>query len=652
MSKISKVFQSLKDEGLKTCWYKAYNHINIGNPYEKWMKLRENKEDIVPTETSGVSLYKMELKLDENQGFWEQLVKLKENISNQQSKENLYIYFVKEQDKIEKNYTSTLMRFLSTGNYDFVYTDEDCIDASMKRRNPEFKPDFSPDTLLSYNYIQNGLCMSANLFLKVCEKGEVDNLYDLVLKACEETSKIGHISEVLYHKNINRIAKNPTKWEEKSLEHVVKEEALKRRGLSGKLEHVQEINEYNIVYTVKEEPLVSIIIPSKDNFDILLNCIKSIRENTKYRNYELIVVDNGSCNEVQEKVEALKKEIPFQYIYEKRNFNFSYMCNLGAAHSLGEYYLFLNDDISIPKISSETDWLTRFVGQAMQDHTGAVGCKLLYPESELIQHCGVMNSYYGPDHSFHHMSDKSVLYGYRNRLTVNAMAVTAAAMLISKDKFEMLGGFLEKYEVAYNDVDLCLRLVEKGYVNVVRNDITLIHYESISRGSDVKDCEKAKRAKQERDLLFQDHSKFKFRDPFYNENLTKIKVDYSIDCTPYWCETSLRENTTKVEDYEVFHMENENVEYEVEAKLDTDKYYLSGFAFDKKKMKPVDVKILVQYEDGTSKIATSKKIYRKDIASIYNSKGVAFSGFYFQVKNDMKKEIKRYLLINNKKIEL
>ena len=199
------------------------------------------------------------------------------------------------------------------------------------------------------------------------------------------------------------------------------------------------------------------------------------------------------------------------------------MCNIGAKKAKGEYYLLLNDDIEI----IESEWLERMLGQAQLKHTGAVGAKLYYPNSKIIQHDGVIFIKQGPVHCLSGYSDDNTYYFGRNRLDYNYSAVTAACLLVSADKYKEVGGLNESLAVAYNDIDFCLKLVEKGYYNVIRNDAILYHHESVSRGSDVDNSNKFTRLINEQVKLFQMHPEYENNDPCYNPNLTQINPDFS-----------------------------------------------------------------------------------------------------------------------------
>ena len=259
-------------------------------------------------------------------------------------------------------------------------------------------------------------------------------------------------------------------------------------------------------------PLVSIIIPSKDHAEILGRCLSSLAEYTRYPNYEVIVVDNGSSDVEKERLEKLfeefnkscfqKEKQPLRFLYQKQPFNFSTMCNQGAQAAKGEYLLFLNDDIEVlctdkwkdiqqensyPK--QESDWLTCMMQLAILEHAGAVGAKLYYPKAEhektfadcktlnqgealeayKIQHIGIANMGIGPAHKLCGIADRGNLYHGVNLVNYNMLAVTAACLLIKKDKFVLVGGFDESLAVAYNDVELCFRFYQAGFYNILCN---------------------------------------------------------------------------------------------------------------------------------------------------------------------------------------
>ena len=517
---------------------------------------------------------------------------------------------------------------------DFIYSDEDKIDdEGSERRMPHFKPDWSPDTLLSHMYTSH---------LGVYRKTIVDEIgglrpgfegaqdYDFTLRFTERTDRIAHIPKVLYHW---RVREESTAGSVEAKPYILeatkkaKEEALKRRGLTADLELIDILFQYRVNYKLEDNPLVSIIIPSKDNYEILERCITSLISITEYKNFEIILVDNGSSDECKELYEKLSVKYDIRYIYDKQDFNFSRMCNTGAANARGEYYLFLNDDIEI----IEPSWLRRMLGQAKQKHSGAVGAKLLYPDSKNIQHVGVVNLKNGPAHAFSGYTDEYIYYCGRNRMDYNYIAVTAACLLLDSKKFDEIDGFNEELAVAYNDVDLCFKLLEHGYYNVVRNDAVLLHHESISRGDDLADAGKIKRLMSEQRKLYNMHPDYE-GDPFYNINLTQNKVDFSYNFE------KARESYNNLAECKKKPEGNpsEKISGNIDILRVVHNIYIEGWAFIKGYTKNNDLypKLLV-YNDEHSYTITTSKAYRPDVAA--NNKDeidVEFTGFRCEFPRD------------------
>jgi len=428
---------------------------------------------------------------------------------------------------------------------DILYGDSDELDVSIGmnrdgeedggqereyRHNPWFKPDWSPDTFMSFCYFREAVCVKKALAEEISVKkgGDFDIIfYDFLLKAKERAEVIEHIPSVLYHRwgidegeLVRERERFPVKDQKKYLD--IKEEAIMRRGY-GKL--FKDIK--------KDNPKVSIIIPSKDNKNVLLRCLNSLKRYTDYSNYELIVVDNGSQEETAMDLSLLAAQFPFQYICRKMEFNYSKMNEIGVEQSNGQYFLFLNDDIELPE-NIGRDWLMKLVEQATLPHIGAVGVKLLYPNTKTIQHVGITNLSVGPSHKLATYPDKDSYYFGRNKMTYNVLGVTGACLFLKRDRYERCGGFKEELRVGYGDVDLCVSLLEVGYYNVIRNDIALYHYESLSRGKEGKDEEKHKRLMEERKIFYELHSWLVGKDPFYNENLIQDDITYIPDYVPKW----------------------------------------------------------------------------------------------------------------------
>jgi HAD superfamily hydrolase (TIGR01549 family) len=436
-----------------------------------------------------------------------------------------FIVFMDCDDILEKEALYECAEKLTQNpDLDFIYSDEDKItEDGLIRHMPFFKPEWSPDLFLSMMYTNHLGVYRASIVkeiggLRTAYNGSQD--YDMTLRFMEHSAnnRVGHIPKVLYHwrerKESVALSLNAKNYASEAA-LAAKEDYFHRNHIEAKMEVVEQMSQGYPVYDTAPNPLVSIIIPSKDHAKLLIRCLSSIKEFTNYKNYELIIVDNGSTEEERRKIESVKDRFNFIYTYEKFEFNFSKMCNIGARKARGEYLLFLNDDIE----AFSPVWLERMLGQAMQKHTGAVGAKLFYPETNKIQHAGIFNGTHGPEHCFLMKDDSIMEYFGWNRIVTNYIAVTGACLLINVHKFFEVGGFDESFPVAYNDVELCFKLYEHGYYNVLRCDAVAYHHESFSRGLDTIDNRKYVRLIEDLDRLYKKHPDLKKKDPFLNVNL-------------------------------------------------------------------------------------------------------------------------------------
>lgn len=423
-----------------------------------------------------------------------------------------------------------------------VYAGEDISEQGKTgeevRKNPWFKPAYSPETLLSFFYFGNIFAIRTEelrgLEWKKAESWK-ENIYDFVLKAEESLGEKGaesivFLDKILFHQRIGAEEDKktfvidsgaiPGLWGYEKEFAQIKLDALKRRGIEG---HTEESNVPGIYSVcVDTEDKVSIVILSKDNTRVLEQCIRSIRERTSYKNYEIIVVDNGSYEANRLKAEALSRTYDFTYVCEPMDFNFSAMCNIGAKKATGKYLLLLNDDMEI----IESGYLGRLAGQASVEGVGAVGAKLWYPDSIKIQHAGITNLAIGPGHKLTGCEDDRMYYDGRNYFTFNYLAVTGACLMIRKELYDAVGGMDETLPVAYNDVEFCFRLHKAGYRNVLRNDCILFHHESLSRGTDEESDEKARRLLEERKHLYQKYPSYEGKDEYYSPWLAQDSREY------------------------------------------------------------------------------------------------------------------------------
>lgn len=468
-----------------------------------------------------------------------------------------------------------------------AYADEDFYWEDLTRRmEPWFKPDYSPDTLLAFQYFGHFLAVRTKVldsmsYRMVSMKDPEAGFYELCLRLEEKIAEfaegdlrkrqlaVGHLKAVLYHgtyrpagETVRRIAQTSSRREaflavQGALRQElaegrflvtasgrclsVREDALMRRGIRAEFGQGADPDLYHLLYdtsvsgrerctrsgsentAIAPHRVVSVIIPSKDHPEVLRKCLHSFRERTAYRFYEWIVVDNGSGDENREKMKTLQKEYGFTYVYARMPFHFSRMCNLGVKYAKGDLLLFMNDDMEI----IEGSWLERMAGQALQPHVGAVGAKLWYAGTERIQHAGVTNLAIGPSHKLVTFPDEEDYYYGRNRLTYNVAAVTGACLMVARQKYESVGGMDEGFPISYNDVDLCFKLLEAGYFNVQRNDAILYHHESLSRGLDEDDEGKWERLLAEKETLYRKHPKLCGKDPFYHQELIDNASHYA-----------------------------------------------------------------------------------------------------------------------------
>jgi len=417
---------------------------------------------------------------------------------------------------------------------DLIYSDEDKITEEGERHSPFFKPDWSPDLLLSQMYICHFSIYRKTIIDQIggFRKGyEGSQDYDLALRFTELTDAIYHIPKILYHWRTipestasGAVAKNYTD----DSGYKALQDAVLRRGLNATVEGIKDTpNAYILRYHPIDEPLVSIIIPTRNMADILDKCLVSIFTKTNYANFEVIIADNGSNEE--ETIQLFnkwkdKEPNRFRVIRIDIPFNYSKINNIAVREAKGELILLLNNDVEV--ISK--DWITDMAGQAVREKIGAVGACLLYPDNT-IQHAGVVlgiGGVAGHSHKYFDAHD----YGYFSRLKLisNYSAVTAACLMVRKTIFEEVGGLEEKLQVAFNDIDFCLKIRQKGYYNVFLPHVKLYHYESKSRGHE-DTPEKIKRFNGEVDIMMQKWGGQLENDPFYNINLTKQREDFGID---------------------------------------------------------------------------------------------------------------------------
>jgi GT2 family glycosyltransferase len=435
-----------------------------------------------------------------------------------------YIVFADHDDELTADCLYELTRCVEHENPDYIYSDEDKIAEDGQFVQPHFKPDWSPDTLMSTMYTCHVSCVRRELINEIGGlRPEYDGSqdWDFILRVTEKAKRIVHVPKVLYHWRIipaSLAADIMAKPYAVDAGKRAREDALLRRGLDGWIEPATELPGYfRTVYRPRGEPEVSIIIPSKNNHHILKQCINSIELKTTYQNFNILIIDNNSNEPATiQYINRLHTKKGVRVLSYDRLFNFSAINNFGVAQTDSELLLFLNDDTEV----LTPDWLDRLIGYAQLPHVGAVGAKLLYPDRKHVQHAGVVNLVNGPSHAFLQAGTNDPCYFARAVLECDWLAVTGACLMVERTKFDSVGQFDESLPVAYNDVDLCFRLVEHGFYNVVSPGVKLIHYESYSRGMDHADPAKLVRLRKDRESLYSKHSQFYAHDPFHNPNFS------------------------------------------------------------------------------------------------------------------------------------
>ena len=414
---------------------------------------------------------------------------------------------------------------------DMIYSDEDKIDDSGKRSEPHFKPDWAPDSFLSRMYTchfgvyRRTLAQAIGGF-RIRFEGSQD--HDFVLRLTETTQRIHHIPRVLYHWRIHG-SSTAGAAEAKPYAAIAGQravqEAIERRGEPGIVERSEIPGIYITRYTIRTSELVSVIVPTRDHGDDVDRCLTSIFANETYSNFEVVLVDNGSEDRAslatferwarrEARVRIERYDLPF---------NFSAINNFASNAASGTYLLFLNNDTEV----ISRDWMTALLEQAQRPSIGIVGGLLLYPD-DTIQHAGVIVGLGGvAGHSQNGLHRDDPGYFGSVRAINNYSALTAACVMMRRTVFDEVGCFDETLAVAFNDVDLCLRVTAAGYRNVYLPHVKLYHYESKSRGAE-STLEKRARFAREVALMERRWATRSAPDPYYNPHLSLTAPGYAI----------------------------------------------------------------------------------------------------------------------------
>ena len=442
-----------------------------------------------------------------------------------------YIALFDHDDVLHPSVLFENMKAITQQQADFLYTDEMTLTENLDDvLTVHCKPDFAIDNLRANNYICHFSVFSRELldragWFNSDYDGSQD--YDIILRLTEQAKHIVHIPKVLYfwrsHPGSVASDISAKPYCITSAKKAINDH-LRRCGLEGEaLDAPRLTSIYQIRYKIKGEPRISILIPNTDHVSDLARCIQSIEEKSTYRNFEIIIMENNSQKkETFGYYDVLQRKPNVQVVKWEVEFNYSAINNFGRKYAKGEYLLFLNNDVQV----ITPDWMQEMLMYAQRKDVGAVGVKLYYPDNT-IQHAGVVVGIAGTAGHVHYRYDKSNL-GYMGRLyyAQNYSAVTAACMMMPAVVFDQVGGFDERFVVAYNDVDLCLRVRQMDKLVVFTPFAELYHYESKTRGNDLDQANKA-RFEQEQKLFRTIWKEFLNRgDPYFNPNFSLERENF------------------------------------------------------------------------------------------------------------------------------
>lgn len=455
--------------------------------------------------------------------------------------------------------------------YDLLYTDEDKVDATGTRHfQPHFKPDINIDLLRSNNYITHFLIVRKEILRKAGPvNAEFDGAqdYDLIFRCVEQSVKIGHIPRILYHWRTHELSTSDNPFSKQYAVDAGKraiEAHLARMGVAAVVSETKDMGFYKVRYKITENPLISVIIPNRNEIESLKKCLDSLQK-SDYTNYEVILVENNSNEDTFRYYYTLASEekagcpyrpagsneeiIPVTLegklpggqriciadytrscssIGKNESFHYSRLNNFGAAQARGSYFVLMNNDIEV--IGKES--LSIMLGACSRSEVGVVGAKLCYPD-HTIQHAGIIVGMGGnargiADNLFVGMRDTQGGYLHKASLQIDYSAVTAAFLMTKSEIYHAVDGLSEELAVAFNDVDYCLKVRELGYLVVYNPDVLAFHYESKSRGAE-DSPEKVERFQREIEYMRTRWiSILKYGDPYYNPNLSNIYNNYTI----------------------------------------------------------------------------------------------------------------------------
>ena len=444
-----------------------------------------------------------------------------------------YLMLCDHDDTLEPDALYEIVKAINDTGADVVYTDEDKVSMDGQHYfDPNFKPDFNLFRLRENNYICHIFVVKKSLADETgLLRSEFDGAqdFDFILRCCEKAQKITHIPRVLYHWrcHMDSTAADPSSkaYAYEAGRKAVREHYV-RMGIDAKVDMTERPGWYRSHVKIQGNPMISVIIPNKDHVDDLELCLFSLTRKSTYRNYEILIVENNS--EKEETFEYYRK-LPDRYPKAKvltweKEFNYSAINNFAAKEAAGEYLLFLNNDVEI----LTPDWMEEMLQNCQQENVAAVGAKLYYPD-DTIQHAGVVLGLGGiAGHIMCRASREDPGYFGRMISVQEISAVTAACMMVKKSEFDAAAGFDETFQVAFNDIDLCMKFRAAGKKIIFTPYAELYHYESKSRGLEDTPEKQFRFDKEVKRFQEKWAQQLEVGDPYYSPNLSVTEGDCSL----------------------------------------------------------------------------------------------------------------------------
>ena len=449
-----------------------------------------------------------------------------------------YIGLFDHDDVLHPSALYEYVKVINEEGADYLYCDETTFkgDSINNMITLHFKPDFAPDNLRANNYICHFSVFSRRLLegTELFRSGfDGSQDHDMILRLTSSARKVVHVPKLLYywrsHKASTASDISAKPYAIAAAKGAVADHLARCGFKNFEIKSTWAFDTiFEIKYEILSEDRISILIPNKDHLEDLRRCIHSIQERSTYSNYEIIIIENNSTDKaVFAYYDTLKQQKNITVVTYKGEFNYAKINNFGAGFATGKYLLLLNNDTQVISMN----WLEAMLMYAQRPDVGAVGAKLYYAD-RTIQHAGVvigLGAHRTAGHTHYKINYDNL--GYMGRLCYaqNVSAVTGACLMVRKSLYDALGGLDAAFAVALNDVDFCLRIREKGYLNVFTPFAELYHFESASRGSDLVDEQKAARYEEE-SLLFRERWKEQLAkgDPYYNPNFSLDHSDYSL----------------------------------------------------------------------------------------------------------------------------